>query len=238
MQTLTTPQPAAGVNARLVIGIDPGKTGAAVAVRTDTAALWAQRHAEGFFVDKGDYVPAAMAGWLRVVTASTAGIPAALVVLERQHAMPQQGRTSMLTIGVGFGLWWGILAALELPVEFVTAQRWQREVLHGVAGGDTKDRAVRVARARFPALDLVPGKRVRPHEGIADAACLALYGLKSVGAVAAPDVAAVRERGIASRVVRPDAEEGGAQVLIVSRRAGRTRMRSWTTNPRAPRAGD
>jgi hypothetical protein len=50
-----------------------------------------------------------------------------------------------------------------------------RDLLQGVAG-DGKQRAISWARQACPGLDLTPGAMRKPHDGLADAACLALWG--------------------------------------------------------------
>jgi crossover junction endodeoxyribonuclease RuvC len=157
-----------------VIGIDPGKSGGLVVLDelgTVHAAATADR-----WVIKGrgnTYVPRTMAEWLT-------RIPCDLVVIEAQQARPAQGRSSILTTGIGLGLWLGIAATLELPYLEVSPARWTRAILSGQAG-EGKERGIAVCRARVPGLDLTPGRKTKPHDGLADAACLALYGLRELG---------------------------------------------------------
>jgi crossover junction endodeoxyribonuclease RuvC len=40
--------------------------------------------------------------------------------------MPKQGVTSVFTFGVAFGVVRGVLAALHIPVTYITPQSWQR----------------------------------------------------------------------------------------------------------------
>jgi hypothetical protein len=160
---------------RIVVGIDPGKSGGVVAISETGSVVKAVRGEQ--YVQKGEYSPREM---LASLLSGDGKVPV-VAVLERQHAMPGQGGTSMLSIGVGFGLWWGILSALGIPLERVSAQAWQKEILRGVAGGDAKDRAARVCEGRLPTLCLTPGKILKPHSGLADAGCLALYGLTRLG---------------------------------------------------------
>jgi crossover junction endodeoxyribonuclease RuvC len=47
-------------------------------------------------------------------------------ICEWVHAMPKQGVTSVFTFGVAFGVVRGVLAALHIPVTYVTPQSWQR----------------------------------------------------------------------------------------------------------------
>jgi len=137
---------------------------------------WLARNDYTVQVGKGSkrsYNEQAMASLLRAMTPG-------LVVLERQRAMPRQGAPSAYTIGLGEGIWRGVLAALELSYEVTRPQDWQRVVFKGMPG-DGKGRALLVAARRLPALDLAPGRRVKHHDGIADAGCMALYGQTRLG---------------------------------------------------------
>jgi hypothetical protein len=48
------------------------------------------------------------------------------VLLEESQAMPQQGTRSMFVTGVGFGLWLGILAAVQLPYTRIRPAVWKK----------------------------------------------------------------------------------------------------------------
>lgn len=162
----------------LVVGIDPGKTGAAVALGLDgTPIEWvaADHPAEGYVVKghkKRHYVPSCMAMWLADLG------PIRLAVIEKQQAMPMEGRTSVLTTGYGFGLWVGVLAALKIPYQVVPPATWTRSVFGGTPRkGERKARAIVTARARLPDLPLIWGRKTKPHDGLADAGCIALHAL-------------------------------------------------------------
>jgi len=98
--------------------------------------------------------------------------PQAHVILEESQAMPGQGTRSMLTVGVGFGLWLGILAALTLPYTRVRPALWKRTL--GL--GKDKEHARLRAMQLFPGADL---RRKKDH-GRAEALLLAWYGLRQV----------------------------------------------------------
>lgn len=97
-----------------------------------------------------------------------------VVIVEKSQAMPGQGVTSMFNYGVGFGRLLGILEALGLPYRLVTPQAWKKTVLAGTA--KDKDAAVAFVRRAYPHIDLTPGRKTKPHDGMADAICLAEYG--------------------------------------------------------------
>ena len=103
---------------RIVIGIDPGKSGGAVALDMDGRPIeWiaADHPEEGYTVKATGgrlYVPTEMATWLADLKLAYHVV---LVVTEKQQCRPLEGRTSILKTGYGWGLWVGMLAALALP---------------------------------------------------------------------------------------------------------------------------
>ena len=93
------------------------------------------------------------------------------VYVELVHAMPKQGTVSMFSFGMSYGIVKGILAALDLPVTYVTPQSWQKHMQVPKGGKDA---------SRFRALQLLPRyaaafQRVRDN-GRSDAALIALFG--------------------------------------------------------------
>src|SRR5262249_33408909 len=128
------------------VGIDPGLSGA-VAVLDHTGTLVALydtpvltlRTSRG---TRQEYdVPGLVA-----LLASYAS-PQSHVYIEEAGARPGQGVKSMFTVGVGFGLWLGVLGALHFPYTRVRPQIWKR------AMGLGKDKE----QARLRAQQLYPG---------------------------------------------------------------------------------
>jgi len=154
-----------------VLGIDPGKDGAAVLVRDDgsTSSLLLAEIVSG---RRWEAIHPEVTGWLRVQVQHWTIQRA---VLELHGGRPGEGAASARTIGIGWGLWLGALSMLQIPVIMPTPQRWQRALLGDLAG-ETKERSVAYARQHLPGLELMPGRRRKPHDGLADAGCLALYG--------------------------------------------------------------
>lgn len=96
--------------------------------------------------------------------------PPAVAWLEKVGAMPGQGVSSMFQFGRGVGMVEGVLAGLNISVNYVTPQRWQKDV--GVRGG--KDGARLRAVELFPKYaNLFARKK---DDGRADAALIAWYG--------------------------------------------------------------
>ena len=95
--------------------------------------------------------------------------------VEKCGAMPRQGLSSTYRFGVNCGGIHGVLGALGVPMELVSPVAWKKRVLHGTQ----KDKAAAIdyCRRRWPDVSLLATERSRkPHDGLADALCLARYG--------------------------------------------------------------
>ena len=92
---------------------------------------------------------------------------ASRVIIEKVHAMPGQGVTSMFTFGFGCGVIEGVLAGTTMPFEYVTPQKWQ-SILNGIDSALKKKRSVVYCKGRYPTI----GKLT---DGEADAVCMALW---------------------------------------------------------------
>jgi len=90
------------------------------------------------------------------------------VVIEESQSMPGQGVRSYFTIGLGFGVWLGILSALGLAYTRVRPAVWKRHL------GLTSDKGQ--ARLRAQQLFAQADLRLRKHHGRAEALLLAHYG--------------------------------------------------------------
>lgn len=153
----------------LFIGIDPGFTGAIVMIPAgcniisvaDTPILESKK---GKKIKKEYFIPG-MASLLESVS------PEAHVFIEKVHAMPGQGVTSMFNFGKGFGIWLGIIVALKLPYTLVTPQAWKKKMLDGKGNKDD---------SRIRAIELCPEQadyfKRKKDIGRADATLIAMYG--------------------------------------------------------------
>lgn len=153
----------------IVLGIDPGATGALVMLGAEVLEV----------LEVWD-CPKNMAEWQAYKDCLQALQPK-LAVVERQQYMPKGGRIqggkSALSLGVNYGVWLGVLSAVGVEVITVPPAAWQRYVYGSGAVGDPKERAIRRAKELFPDMPLVPdGCRAERH-GRADAALIALYGV-------------------------------------------------------------
>ena len=128
----------------MVLGFDPGQTGAIAAY--DGAIItglidmptMARLHGSGRQVD-----PYTLATEILDLCAGRN----ATAVIEAVSAMPGQGVSSMFRFGESAGVVLGVLGALQMPVRWVTPQRWKKAA--GIAGKD-KDAARSLAIQLHP----------------------------------------------------------------------------------------
>lgn len=109
-------------------------------------------------------------------------------VIEHVHAMPKQGVSSTFSFGSNYGGLLAVLQALSIRYMLVRPNIWKRKLL-----GDEltvgKSGAIAFVWDNYPAVSLMRTERCRvPHDGMADAICLATYGKTIIGADGMPVV--------------------------------------------------
>lgn len=159
-----------------VVGIDPGLKGALVCLESHGPGKRpVVRVAEPVpLVGKQYDVP----GMRQLLAAAEPDC----VYLEQVGAFHGASSKSSFSFGMGFGLWLGLVAGLRLPMVLVTAPKWMRVMHAGIAPSEsTKKRSELACGRLLPALVLKPGKRRVSHDGLADAALVALYGIRDRG---------------------------------------------------------
>jgi hypothetical protein len=102
-----------------------------------------------------------------------------LAVVERVGAMPGNGGVSMFNFGRAYGDVRGVISALDVPMHFVTPQKWKK---HFGLTSDKEQSRLRAIRT-FPAV--ADSFKLKKHDGRAEAALLALYGAEVLMMVAA-----------------------------------------------------
>lgn len=153
----------------IYIGIDPGKSGALAAIYGNSVLLYDTPVAK-IKDSKTDYLPYTMAKVIKDLIPMGGEV---FVVLEKVHAMPGQGVTSMFSFGRGLGLWEGILAGLGLPYTMVAPQTWKKAMMADMPR-DNKDSSRIAATRLFPnASDMLSRKK---DDGRAEALLMAEYG--------------------------------------------------------------
>lgn len=165
----------------LIIGIDPGITGAAAALDTNYSFADPEYSevmdtpteiVKSGRKKKTAYLESAMFQRLADLALNHPDIH---VFMEKVGAMPGQGVTSMFNFGMGYGIWKGILAALQWPYTLVTPQAWKKVLMQGIKD---KDAARGRACQLFPkmAQELSRKKDI----GRADALLIAYYGRRLI----------------------------------------------------------
>ncbi|HHP0467283.1 TPA: hypothetical protein ACRZZI_004944 [Vibrio harveyi] len=142
----------------IAVGIDPGKKGALVRI-TDVTQ-------EAFIMPLiGKEIDSfAISQWLKEQRPD-------IVYMEKVGARPNQGVVSMFNFGDGYGKVKGVLETLAIPYKLITPQQWKKVILAGTA--KDKDAAISYVSRKYPDLELIPPRCRKPHDGIADACCLA-----------------------------------------------------------------
>lgn len=168
----------------IFLGIDPGLTGALAALDDqgvvkgvwDTPTLVTRSGVR----ERREYDLAQMRGllaqwspWIHEFLVQAGGKNPNPVscrcALELVGPMPKQGVVSMWRMGFGVGVWEGLLAALRIPVERVSPQRWKGIMLDGLPKG--KDASLYRAKSLWP--DQVDKLSLKKHEGRAEALLIA-----------------------------------------------------------------
>lgn len=155
----------------IVAGIDPGKQGALVALRPNGQAsvLRMPLKEDGVSIDG-----VAVASWLLVEDVERVAIEligARSVKDSSGKAIRNSGREFRFAIGVG--VLHGVLDTMGLPYRKVLPAKWQARLTSSYGSG--KSAAIAYCQDRLPQVDLKPGRCRAPQDGIADAACLAVY---------------------------------------------------------------
>lgn len=157
----------------VILGVDPGISGAVAVIRdggvvlfdTPVLAIKSGKSLKNF-IDAN------------AATLMLKSIHPDYAVIEKVQAMPgggerSMGATSAFNFGMGYGIWLGILAALQIPFEKVHPATWKAALMKGM----TKEKDA----SRMRAMELYPSAagslNLKRHHGRADALLLAHYHL-------------------------------------------------------------
>lgn len=152
------------------IGIDPGFTGAVAVISAvgalvalyDTPVTQVVFQKSGKLRTRAEFVTPAMVEIFQRYGAIRD------VALELITARSGQGVTSMFRFGHGFGLWEGILTALDIKYTRILPTAWKQQF---DLINKEKDASRIVAMKLFPAAEL----KLKKHHGRADALCIAEF---------------------------------------------------------------
>lgn len=128
-----------------IIGIDPGISGAMVAINPTTSEYVGYTSMPVLLASGKKTIDAlTVSKWLATCTRDGMEVVA---VLENVHAMPGQGVTSMFSFGRSFGAIEGVLGALAIPYVHVSPQKWKSK---GGFHSKDKDEPRSTLIRRFP----------------------------------------------------------------------------------------
>lgn len=155
-------------------GVDPGKEGAIAVLDADGAAeeVFAMPIVGG--KGRGYYDVATIRERMLALRARQV-----FVTVERQQPLPMRG--SLANFGRGEAQAWNwLLEALRIPYHLVAPAVWQRVMLAGTPGEDSKQRSILAAQRLFPGVSLKRTPRSqKASDGFADALLIAAYGRRT-----------------------------------------------------------
>lgn len=135
---------------KVFLGIDPGENGAAWVMYPEAEMRGVCRFNKATELD--------ISSWFHQAVAMADGLPV-VAAYEKVRSSPQMGVTSSFTFGWNYGLIRGILAALKIPFEEPTPQRWQKDL--GIpqrkkeeSQPDFKRRLRAIAQEKFPKYEI------------------------------------------------------------------------------------
>lgn len=152
----------------IIIGCDPGLNGGLAVINSESKSYLAVPMP----VAGKDIDAQAVYQWIFLHT----GAEAAVVYLENVHAMPKNGSIAGFKLGEAKGIIEGVVGALGLPLRQVASQTWKASILKGT--DKSKQAAIDFTRRAYPGVNLNPHNTKKAHDGMADAMCIAEYGLR------------------------------------------------------------
>lgn len=152
----------------MIIGIDPGLSGALAVLYLNTLTVVADLPIMAVGKGTGAVRNQINAAGFRALIMQLPVEEPCIVYIEKISAMPEQGIAGAFSIGDTVGCLRGVVAAMGLPIEWVTPQSWKKYF--------NLPRDKEAARAK--AIQLYPGAplELKKHHNRAEAILLARYG--------------------------------------------------------------
>ena len=106
------------------------------------------------------------------------------LALERLSVRPGEGIKGTLTAGTNWGFLKGMIVAIGARYVEPTPQAWKKTLglpkRSGKERKQGKEDAVVLATQLFPGINLTPGRKKIPHDGMADAVLIAEYARRTL----------------------------------------------------------
>lgn len=149
----------------VILGIDPGKSGA-------LAAMYMHDKNEIYRVQIIPFEEMAYRDLLAECADSRV-----ICCLEKVSAMPGQGVVSMFNFGHNLGFIEGLLQAFKIPYQVVRPQVWKKEF----SLNSDKQTSIDMCKKLFPGINLLATPRSRKeNDGMAEALLLAEYARRKL----------------------------------------------------------
>lgn len=150
------------------IGIDPGKSGCLAILTANRKIYFHDFPKDGSMLDYYEEIDDRL---------ETKNLNVIMAVLERVHAMPKQGVSSMFTFGANFGGWQTWLLMKKFPHVLVPPQTWMKGYVSKADGPNTKQCVAVACKKLYPDANL-QGPKGGYKDGRADALMMAHYAMQ------------------------------------------------------------
>jgi len=99
-----------------------------------------------------------------------------VVCLEKAYSMPYNSGKSDFKMGFQYAQLQTMMIYNDIEFVITTPQRWMKGVLKGIKAKNTKEASISFVTTKWPTVDWKRTSRCKNiHDGLADAACMALY---------------------------------------------------------------
>ena len=152
----------------IAVGIDPGKSGGLVKIHSRNYEC---------SLHKCPSTTQEMASLLRTAkhSAFVDNLPI-LVAIEKVHAFPTDARSSAFKFGMNFGMWLGVIGALNIPVIEVAPQTWMKS--YAPLPKEKQERKRKIKEIAIEIFSEVYNNENRITYAVSDAALIALWCLE------------------------------------------------------------
>ena len=152
----------------IAVGIDPGKSGGLVKIHSRNYEC---------SLHKCPSTTQEMASLLRTAkhSAFVDNLPI-FVAIEKVHAFPTDARSSAFKFGMNFGMWLGVIGALNIPVIEVAPQTWMKS--YAPLPKDKQERKRKIKEISTEIFSEVYNNENRITYAVSDAALIALWCLE------------------------------------------------------------
>ena len=152
----------------IAVGIDPGKSGGLVTIHSKNNEC---------SMHKCPSTTQEMASLLRTAknSAFVDNLPI-LVAIEKVHAFPTDARSAAFKFGMNYGMWLGIIGALNIPLIEVTPQMWMKS--YAPLPKIKQERKRKIKEIATEIFEDVYNNENRITYAVSDAALIALWCLE------------------------------------------------------------